>query len=257
MVKDTKPSVIVFDIESSPHLGYFFGGIYETNIIKILEYETIVTMSYWDSKTGKVRSISQWDFQDWKKGVWNDKSLIKYFREIIIKYDIIVGQNSDQFDIKLFNSRLAFHGLEALPITKTFDTKKLAKSKLKLPSYSLEIMANFFGLEGKYHHSGLDMWFKCKDGDKKAQKEMTHYCNVDVIKTKDVFYKLLPFVKFDNTFTRLDGIHINCANPMCTSRNLIKCKRRLVQGGYKQQYQCKDCGSYTTGKEIFTLNEKN
>lgn len=256
MEKETKPSVIVFDTETSPQLGYFFGGMWETNIVKVVEYETIITISYWDSKTKKVKSLSQWDFPDWKKGVWNDKSLVKTFREIINKYDIIVGQNSDQFDIKLFNSRLAFHGFESLPVTKTFDTKKIAKSKLKLPSYSLEIMANFFGLEGKYHHSGLDMWFKCKDGDKKAQKEMTHYCNIDVVKTKDVFYKLLPFVKFDTSYSKVDGHNINCSNPLCLSKHLIKSKRRMVQNGFKQQYQCKDCGSYTTGAQIFKLNEK-
>lgn len=245
-----KPSVIVFDEETSPQLGYFFGGIWETNIIKVVEYETIITISYWDSKTDKVKSISQWDFPDWKKGKWNDKSLVKYFREIIIKYDIIVGQNSDQFDIKLFNSRLAFHGFDSLPAAQTFDTKKIAKGKLKLPSYSLDIMANFFGLEGKYHHSGLDMWFACRDGITSAQREMTHYCNIDVIKTKDLFYKLLPFVKFNSTYTRVNNVDINCSNPLCLSKNLIRHKLRRVANGFKQQYQCRDCGSYTSDTKL-------
>lgn len=258
MVKKTGldgPSIIVFDEETSPSLGWFFGSTYETSIIKIVDYETIITISYWDSLTGKVQSISQWDFPDWKKGRWNDKSLVKYFREIIIKYDIIVGQNSDQFDIKLFNSRLAFHGFEALPESQTFDTKKLAKRKLKLPSYSLETMANFFGLEGKYHHSGLDMWFKSRDGDRSAQKEMTHYCNIDVLKTKDVFYKLLPFVKFNNNYAKLNGSDLNCANPLCGSNNLKHHYKRRVVGGWKRQYQCRDCGSYTSDPKTYKDEE--
>jgi DNA polymerase elongation subunit (family B) len=245
-----KIKTIVFDIESSPLLGYFWGRNYETNIIKILEYDTIICLSYWDSETGKVKNIAQWDYKDWKKGVWNDKSLIKDFRDIVIKYDIIAGQNSDQFDIKMVNARLAFHGLEPLPETKTLDTKKIAKSKLKLPSYSLEVMANFFGLEGKYHHSGLDMWFKCKDGDISAQKEMVHYCNIDVIKTKDVLYKLLPFVKQFNDFQPKHDIGIVCSNPLCRSDRLIKAKRRYTVGGVKQQYQCNDCHRYTQGKDF-------
>jgi len=251
MIKNKEPSIIVFDIESSPSKGYFFGGIWETNIIKVLEYETIVCFSYWDNKTNKVKNIAQWDFKDWKKGVWNDKSIVEYFREIIIKYDIIAGQNSDQFDIKLFNARLAFWGFEPIPETKTLDTKKIAKSKLKLPSYSLEVMANFFGLEGKYHHSGLDMWFKSRDGDKKAQKEMSYYCNIDVVKTKDVLLKLLPFMKQFNDFkiAREDGII--CSNPLCNSLNLIRHdKRRRVVGGYRNQYQCKDCHKYTTDTKL-------
>lgn len=252
MIKN-KIKVIVFDIESSPSKGWFWGRTYETNIIKIIEYETIICISYWDSKTDKVKNIAQWDFPDWKKGKWNDKSLVKQFRKIIIDgdYEIIAGQNSDQFDIKLFNARLAFHGFEPLPEHKTLDTKKIAKSKLKLPSYSLEVMANFFGLDGKYHHSGLDMWFGCRDGVKKDQKEMVHYCNVDVIKTKDVLYKLLPFMKQFNDFIRVkDEININCSNPTCLSKNLIKVKKRRVVNGWKQQYQCGDCGKYTQDNKL-------
>lgn len=245
-----EPSIIVFDEETSPQLGYFFGGIHETNIIKVMEYETIICISYWDSITKKVKNIAQWDFPDWKKGKWNDKSLVKHFREIIVKYDIIAGQNSDQFDIKLFNSRLAFHGFDPIPEGKTFDTKKIAKSKLKLPSYSLEVMANFFGLEGKYHHSGMDMWFGCRDGNRSDQKEMVHYCNVDVIKTKDVLYKLLPFMKQTNEYTRVNNVDINCSNVSCLSNNLVKSKKRRMANGWKQQYQCKDCGRYTTDTKM-------
>lgn len=239
-----KPKIIVFDEETSPQLGYFFGGIWETNIVKILEYETIITISYWDSVTGKVKNIAQWDFPDWKKGKWNDKSLVKYFREIIIDYDIIAGQNSDQFDIKVFNARLAFHGFEPIPSSKTFDTKKLAKSKLKLPSYSLDIMANFFGLDGKYHHSGLDMWFNCRDGVKSAQREMIHYCNIDVIKTKDILYKLLPFTKQTINYNVLMGTKSLCPNATCGSNNVIKRGYAFTASVKYQRLQCMDCGTW-------------
>jgi len=245
-----KPHITVFDVESSPSKGYYFGRNFETNIIKVLEYETIICVSYWDSKTDKVKNLAQWDFKGWKKGIWCDKELVKAFREIIIKYDMIVGQNSDQFDIKLFNARLAFHNIEPLPEAKTFDTKKIAKSKLKLPSYSLETMAHFFGLGGKYHHSGMDMWFNSRDGDVKAQKEMTKYCNIDVIRTKDVFLRLLPFMKPFTDYTRLDKDVINCSNPLCLSKNMVISKRRRVVGGIKIQYQCKDCHRYTTDNKI-------
>lgn len=249
-MKNKQPSIIVFDEETSPQRGWFFGGTHETEVFKVDEYETIICISYWDSKTKKVKNIAQWDFPDWKKGKWNDKSLVKYFREIIIKYDIIAGQNSDYFDIRLFNSRLAFWGFDPIPENKTFDTKKIAKSKLKLPSYSLEFMASYFGFGGKYHHSGLDMWFKSRDGDKKSQKEMVHYCNVDVLRTKDVLYKILPFCKQFNDYLRMDKVNINCPNPDCLSYNLVKSKLRRVINGWKQQYQCNDCGRYITDNKI-------
>lgn len=250
--------IIVFDEETSPMKGYFFGTIWETNIVgEVIEYETIITISYWDSVTGKIKNISQWDFDDWKAGVWNDKSLIAYFREILLKYDIIAGQNSDQFDIKLFNARLAYWGFDPLPDYKTLDTKKIAKSKLKLPSYSLEFMANFFGLGGKYHHSGLDMWFQSRDGDRKAQKEMVHYCNIDVMRTKDVLLRLLPFMKHTQDFMRDKNLDLRCSNPNCLSSNLgVHDRKRRVVGGYRLQYQCKDCGSYTTDTKKYKFDKK-
>lgn len=242
----------VFDLETSPSLGYYFGQMYETNIVKHIENETIICASYWSSITNKVKNIAQWNFRDYKKGVWNDKSLVKELRRIIIEgeYDIIAGQNSDQFDIKFLNARLAFWGFEPLPEYKTLDTKKIAKSKLKLPSYSLENMAIFFGLGGKYHHSGLDMWFKSRDGEVKAQREMVHYCNIDVVRTKDLLYKLLPFMKQFNDFQPKYDIDIVCSNPLCRSSKLIKAKRRYTLGGVKQQYQCKECYHYTQGKNF-------
>lgn len=241
-----------YDHESSPGSGYYWGRNYETNIIKVIEHETIVCTSYVDSSTGKVKNIAQWDFKDWKPGVWNDKSLVKELRRIIVEgnYDIIAGQNSDQFDNKLLNARLAYWGYDPLPECKTLDTKKIAKSKLKLASYSLEFMLEYFKLGGKYHHSGLDMWFKSRDGDKKAQKEMVFYCNNDAMQTHLLLQKLLPFMKQFNDFQPKSDVDIVCSNPLCRSDNLIKSKRRLTVGGFKQQYQCKDCGKYTQGKNF-------
>ncbi len=254
MIKN-KPKILVFDEETSPMRGYFFGSIWETNIVGDIEYETIVCISYWDSETNKVKNIAQWDFPGWKKGKWDDKKLLQHFRKIVVDgdYDIIAGQNSDQFDIKLLNSRLIFHDLEPIPEYKTLDTKKIAKSKLKLPSYSLDFMAKYFGLGGKYHHSGLDMWFKSRDGDKKAQREMSKYCDVDVIRTKDVLYKLLPFMKQFNDFTKINPhkeFGICCSNPLCLSKNLTPHKNRRVVNGWKLQYQCNDCGKYTTDAKM-------
>jgi len=246
----SKLKIAVFDHESSPQLGYYFGKKWETNIVKTIEYETIICTSVWDSETDKVKNIAQWDFPDWKKGKWNDKSLVKYLADKLKDYDIIAGQNSDQFDIKLLNSRLAYWGLSPLPEYKTFDTKKLAKSKLHLPSFSLDDMAQFFGLGGKYHHSGLDMWFEARDGNKKAQKEMTFYCNKDVELTKDILLKVLPFTKQSGDFVQVNKDGITCPSPLCLSKRMTKSKRRTMKGGYKQQYQCQSCGSYFTPSKV-------
>lgn len=253
-VKQNKLKGVVLDYETSPQKGYFFGSKWETNIVKILEFETIISASLVDFDNNKVIFKAQWNFPDWKKGIWNDKSLVKWLYEYLQKYDIIAGQNSDQFDIKVLNTRLSFWNLPQLPDSKTFDSKKIAKSKLHLPSYSLEDMLNFFGMGGKYHHIGFEMWLGSRDGDTKLQRMMKLYNNQDTMKTKRLLVeKLFPLMKQFNDFLRVNPnkeIGINCSNPACLSKNLVKAKTRRVASGFKYQYQCKDCGHYTTDPKI-------
>lgn len=253
-MKKNKIKGVVLDYETSPQLGYFFGSKWETNIVKIIEFETIISASFEDFDNNKTVFIAQWDFPDWKKGKWNDKSIVKYIHDYLKDYDIIAGQNSDQFDVKVLNTRLAYWGFNQLPEQKTFDSKKIAKSKLHLPSYSLEDMLNFFGMGGKYHHIGFDMWLGCRDGDKKLQRMMKKYNNQDTKKTKRLLLeKLFPLMKQNNDFLKVNinkEFGINCSNPACLSKNLIKSKRRRVTNGYKIQYQCKNCGHYTTDPKI-------
>lgn len=249
-----KPKGIVLDYETSPLLGYFFGSKWETNIVKIVEFETIISASLVDIDNDKIIFKAQWDFPDWKPGVWNDKSLVKYLHDKLKDYDMIYGQNSDQFDVRVLNTRLAYWGFDQLPEIKTLDSKKIAKNKLHLPSYSLEDMLNFFGMGGKYHHIGFEMWLGSRDGDKKLQRMMKLYNNQDTRKTKKLLVeKLLPLMKPMNDFLRVNPhkeFGINCSNPACLSKNLVKAKRRRVASGWKQQLQCKDCGRYTTDPKI-------
>lgn len=248
------PKGVVLDYETSPKRGWYWGSLWETSIIKEDLHLTIISASLEDFKNNKTRFFAQWDFPDWKKGVWDDKSLVKHLYKELKDYDMIAGQNSDQFDIKVFNTRLAYHGLPQLPESKTFDAKKIAKSKLNLSSYSLSYMLEFFGLGGKYNHIGLDMWFGTRDGDKKMQRMMKKYNNQDTKLTKRLLLeKLFPLMKQTNDFIRVNpnkDLGINCSNPACLSKNLTKSKRRRVASGFKYQYQCSDCGHYTTDSKL-------
>ena len=60
---------------------------------------------------------------------------------------------------------------------------------------------------------------------------------------------ILPYVKLSKN-QKVFSTNISCDNPLCLSNNLVKSKLRKVVGGWKQQYQCKDCGCYKTPKEL-------
>lgn len=248
-MKIYKPRIIVFDFETSPQRGWFWGRMWETDIIQIDQYETILSVAWKEHGEKQVHVIAQSDFKGYKPGVLNDKPLCEFFSKIANEYDILCGHNSDQFDITVLNARLAFHKLPPLAVEKSFDTKKLA-GKLHLPSRKLSEIAAFFGIPGKYEHAGQKMWFECMQGMMKYWRMMKQYDKQDVVITDKILERLLPFSKQTNQYVRLDGVNINCSNPVCLSENLKKHHTKRVVNGWKAQYQCNDCGKYTTDPKI-------
>ena len=243
-----KPRVLSLDYETSPAKGYFFGSIWETNIIEIIEYEQILTVGYkWDD--GPVKTVGQCDFKGYKAGVLDDKELIKFFAPLITEADIVSAHNGDQFDIKVFNTRLLAHGMKPVPILKSFDTKKHAKSAFHLPSNKLDDIADFLDI-GRKLSTHKSLWIGCEKGDMKAWKYMKKYCGYDVALQYEVLKRVLPFTKQAGDFVQVNKDGITCPSPLCLSKRMTKSKRRTVKGGYKQQYQCQSCGSYFTPSKV-------
>lgn len=246
----TKPRILLLDFETSPAKGYFFGPIWETNIIEVIEYEQILSVAWKWHGEQKVKVIGQDDFNGYKKGKLNDKELVTFFADIFEKADIVVAHNGDKFDLTVFNTRLLAHGLNPIQPSKSFDTKKISKSKFHLPSNKLDDIADFLKIEGKFSHSGKSMWFGCEAGNEEDWKLMKKYNKQDVEVLSQVFDKIIPFVKFTNQFTR----DITCPNPACQSNHLTKHSKVMVKGGWKQRYRCQDCGSlYTDPQKNLTF----
>lgn len=243
-----KPVVLSFDFESSPAKGYFFGSIWETNIIEVIEHEQILCVAY-KFDDGPVKVIGQDDFKGYKKGILNDKELVKFFAPLLAKADVVSGHNSDQFDIKVFNTRLLAHGLEPIPISKSFDTKRIAKSMFHLPSNKLDDIADFLGI-GRKLSTHKSLWFGCEKGNEDSWKYMKKYCKIDVALQYEVLKKVLPFAKQSGDFTFINEDGITCPNPLCLSKHMTKSKNKIVKGGIKIQYQCGQCGSYYTDPKI-------
>jgi len=247
--------VLSIDYETSPSKGYFFGSIWETDIVEKIEDEQILCVGYkWGD--GPVKVIGQDDFKGYKKGVLNDRELVKFFAPILAKADIVSAHNGDSFDIKVFNTRLLAHGMAPVPIAKTFDTKKQAKSVFHFSSNRLDDIAAFLGI-GRKLSTHKSLWFGCEKGDPKAWKYMKKYCGLDVILQYEVLKRILPFTKQSTDFIKENKDGVTCPSPLCLSKHMIKSKRRIVKGGYKQQYQCQKCGSYHTSNKVIKDEIRN
>lgn len=228
---------LVFDIEVSPAIYWLWKGGYGINVPtgNLLEEAKVICISYqWEGDT-KIRHL-QWDKKQ------NDKKMLKDFIPILQEAGTVIGHNSDNFDIKWLRTRCLFHRLPCPPDFVTVDTWKQAKKYFRFQGNGLKYIAKFLGLKGKIEpRDGLwqDVVFKKSAS---AMKEMLEYCDRDVDQTTQVFDLFAPYT---HTVGHRGGSMCDC--PYCGSSNTQWAKDRITSAGTKRvQFQCQDCGKYTT-----------
>ena len=184
-VKTKTAKVLIYDIETSPNIGWFWTAGYKQNIgtNQILKERAVICVSYkWEGEN-EVYNLT-WDKNQ------DDKFLIQQFVEVLNEADLIVAHNGDNFDLKWLKTRALYHRIPMLPNYKQFDTLKLAKSKLRLNSNRLDYISKFLGFEGKIHTTP-DLWDKVViKNDRKALLDMLEYCDEDVRQLEKVYTEL-------------------------------------------------------------------
>ena len=183
------PKVLLFDLETTAHEGYFWGHSYETSIIENTGYGKI--LSYSAKWLGGKSIVKGWC--DFKSN--GEKKLVKELWNLFDEADYVIGHNCKSFDIKWCNLKFAYYKLKPPSPYKVIDTKTEAKKYLYLPSYSLNNVSDYFGLGAKLEHQGFSLWKKCIQGDRNAWRIMKKYNLRDVILLEKVFLCLKPFNK--------------------------------------------------------------
>ena len=254
MNKNKKPIIGIIDLETSPWGALCYGTTYEPVVVKINFFETILSMAHRIYGEKTCHYVAQNKLKGYKKGIVNDRDLMIEISKIINEYDYIVGHNLDAFDIKMIKERILFHRLPPIKDVICLDTKKLMKSMTKLPNNKLDTLTQFLGNGGKLKHNGTDLFIGCMNGDEESWRVNEKYNKQDVNITYRDLQDLLPYVKLTNPQTVFSE-DIQCSNPLCLSKNLVKEKLRRVVGGFKQQYSCKDCHHYTQGKQLIKFDK--
>jgi len=184
-VKTKTAKVLIYDIETSPNIGWFWRAGYKQNIQpnQIVKERAIICVSYKWQGEDEVYNLT------WDKNQC-DKFLIEQFVEVLNEADLIVAHNGDNFDLKWLKTRALFHRIPMLPNYKQFDTLKVAKSKLYLNSNRLDYISKFLGFEGKIQTTP-DLWNKVVMlNDRNAMKDMLDYCDEDVRQLENVYNEL-------------------------------------------------------------------
>lgn len=177
----------------------------------------------------------------------NDLKVVKTLRAALASADVLVGHNGDKFDLKVFNARLACHGLDPLPPIKTIDTLKVARKYFRFTSNRLDYLGQFLKV-GRKIPTGYKLWLDILlHNNADALAKMMKYNKQDVALLEGVYDALRPFMTNHPNHRLTDGE----VCPVCGEEGSLQ-KRgfRMTRVSRSQAYQCQVCGGWSTGPVV-------
>lgn len=239
------PKVLFFDIETAPTLARVW-SVYQADAVEVENYWYMLCFAAKWRGQKKVSCSALPDFEGYTKDPENDLGPVQELHALLDAADIVIGHNSDHFDIKKANARFLYHGLTPPSPFQTVDTLKVARKHFKVESNRLDYLGQFLGVGRKVQTGGYSLWKGCMQGDDKSWAKMKKYNRQDVQLLEDVYDKMLPWIDNHPNLNVFDG-RDNCTN---CGGNLMKDGVRVNRTGKWQQYKCRECGKYSKGEFI-------
>ena len=238
----TEPKILLFDLETTP-IGAWTWSLFKP-VISMIQMREAPRVICWSARwVGTKGNAVMFDSE--KNHKYDTKPMLQALRDLMDEADVVVGYNSDGFDIPWTNEQFLIHGIELpSPYTKV-DLYKLNKKHLRMPSRKLDYMAQDLLGDRKVSHSGFQLWLDCMDRESpnhnKAWKEMEKYAKKDTLLLEPLFEKMRPFISNLNYALYKEGI----ACPKCGSDKLQARGTMTTTAGIFQRYCCTSCGGWS------------
>lgn len=235
--------ILLYDLETSAHEMRGFGH-YDVRPIAITRPSELLSVAwkYLDDK--KPTALARKDY----KKVNGDYSLAKAIYDVMSDADLIIAHNLKGFDHTTANTRFIKLGLSGVPNAQVVDTLEVARRYFKFPGNSLNDLAKFLDVGGKLETGGKELWNRCAESDPAAFKKMREYNAHDVTILERVYLKLRPYIQNHPNLRLLDPNYKGVSCPNCGSEDTQKRGLRVTVKVRQQRYQCRQCGSWFTGK---------
>lgn len=241
----SEPKILLFDIETAPIFGAAWRR-YDTTLLDITNdwYMLAISYKWYKSKTTHVVALD--DFEGYDPESEDDSGLIDELWGLFNEADVVIGHNSDRFDIKKSNARMIIQGFPPYAPFRTIDTLKEARKNFAFTSNRLDDLGEFLGVGRKVKHAGYNMWKGCMSGDPKAWTDMKRYAKQDTVLLEDVYNALQPWIRSTNLGLYVDDATETC--PKCAGSDLKKVGKAATNSGIYLRYQCKSCKGYSRGR---------
>lgn len=253
-LKTTPAKILVFDIETSPIEGYFW-GLFKQNIGTAgIKHDWFLLT--WSAKwlfNPEVMSDRLTSEEAINK---DDKRVVTSLHKLLDEADIVIAHNGKRFDIKKIKARFVKHKLPLVKPFEVIDTLLHARKEFAITSNKLDYLGEFFGVGRKVKNSGMELWTACMSGDESALIEMETYNKGDVTLLEDVYLALRPYMKSHPNI----GLHIAediqvC--PTCGSDELSYDGEVRTAVNVYQNYVCNSCGAHSKSRKSISMNKSN
>lgn len=250
--------ILVFDIETAPAVGYFWGrwqeNLYQSKVIQ--EGFMLTWSARWLGTDDIICDSIHFHTDEIKPE--NDKCIVDSLWRLIDEADVLVAHNGDGFDETTFNARAVYHGKQPPHPAKMVDTLKVAKNRFRFPSNALDSLAEYLGIAERKLPTDFSLWERCMRGEQAAFEEMLEYNIQDVAVLEPVYLKLRPWDRRHPNVALIEGEvdHMRCG--VCGSSDLQSTGRHVVTTVSKfPTYRCRGCGAVKrTGQTVLSQDER-
>lgn len=244
--EDYTPSVLLFDIETTPCLVYVWGlGEQNVSLDQLHTDWSVLSVS---AKLLGSKDIMYMDTRG-KKDTRDDKEVLKFIWKLLDEADTVITQNGKRFDQKKLFARFKMHGMQRPSSFKHIDMLQESMRTFAFTSHKLEYKSRLPGRKfHKLKHKsfpGLEMWKECLKGNIKAFNEMREYNKMDVLALEEDYRELTPWT---NSF----NLNVFNGKP----KDLCKCGGHYIKNGYDysstakfERFRCVGCGHEVRGRE--------
>lgn len=197
--KQQGPKILIFDLETSPELGYVWGRFKQFLApVQVKQRSFLLTWSAKWVGEEKVMADAIPNYREAPQGGYkeqDDFEVVSSIWRLLDECDVAVAHNGLRFDFPYLNSRFAYHGLGMPSPYKAVDTCKIAKKYFRFPANSLKELGIYFGIETPKLDTNFQLWIDCMEGSKEAWEYMVEYNVYDVKLLEEVYMKVRPYDK--------------------------------------------------------------
>lgn len=235
--------VLTLDIETSPHEGYAF-QVWQANIMP----SQIINPTYILSFAAKWKGDAQRNvvYKTCFDGDMHDK-----LHSLMNEADLIVGYNSDKFDLRQINREFVERGFFPTRPIPSVDVLKVVKKHFAFPHNRLDYVAQRILGETKLETGGFELWPAFMRQEPAALKLMKRYNTKDTVLTEKLYLKLLPWIT-NHPYMGGGNVVIDDADvvyecPACGGTHHHRDQRRTRCFAIRSN-QCQSCGTWFDGK---------